>query len=69
MALLSYQTLLRVRRAVALYDGRPPHPRPGDVLARPVCAEAVPRGGERREIEEGGRPAARRPLIFIVSAD
>jgi len=27
MALLSYQTLLHVRRAVALYDGRPPHPR------------------------------------------
>jgi hypothetical protein len=26
MALLSYQTLLRVRRAVALYDGQPPHP-------------------------------------------
>jgi hypothetical protein len=26
MALLSYRTLLRVRRAVALYDGRPPHP-------------------------------------------
>jgi hypothetical protein len=26
MALLSYQTLLRVRGAVALYDGRPPHP-------------------------------------------
>lgn len=27
MALLSYQTLLRVRRAAALYDGRPPHAR------------------------------------------
>jgi len=27
MALLSYQTLLRVRRAVGLYDGRPPHAR------------------------------------------
>jgi hypothetical protein len=26
MALLSYQTLLRVRRAVELYDGRAPHP-------------------------------------------
>jgi hypothetical protein len=26
MALLGYQTLLRLRRAVALYDGRPPHP-------------------------------------------
>jgi hypothetical protein len=25
MALLSYHTLLRVRRAAALYDGRPPH--------------------------------------------
>jgi hypothetical protein len=27
MALLSYQTLLRLRRALALYDGRPPHAR------------------------------------------
>jgi hypothetical protein len=26
LALLSYQTLLRVRRAVSLYDGRSPHP-------------------------------------------
>jgi hypothetical protein len=26
MALLSYPTLLRVRRAVSLYDGYPPHP-------------------------------------------
>ena len=42
MALLSYETLLRVRHAVALYDGRPPH------AGRATFWHGVPALAERR---------------------
>ena len=61
MALLSYQTLLRVRRAAALYDGRPPHARRATfwhgVAAPAERPAAAPIGGAAATIEASGRQA------------
>jgi hypothetical protein len=44
MALISYQTLLRLRRAVASYDGRFPHP------IRPAYWHGTPRSAEHEHL-------------------
>ncbi len=42
MALLSYSTLLRVRRAALLYDGCSPHPTRPSFWAGPTCPSSAP---------------------------